>query len=80
MQADFPLKHPGCGGYLTRTLTAPAVHYAAGGFYATDVARLRNQIGSDRYAKFEKQRDAATRRAATGTQTPYERALERVHA
>lgn len=83
MAADFPVRHV-CGGRLTRLYTtAPAVHYAAGGFYTTDVNRLKNQVGPERFAKFEREKAAAEQRAATNTQTPYERALtaaERTHA
>lgn len=80
MAADFPARHA-CGGRLTRLYTTPpAVHYAAGGFYATDVNRLKNQIGAERFARFEHDKAAAERRAAAGRQTPYERAQERAHA
>ncbi len=75
MAADFPTKHT-CGHILRRTYAAPAVHYASGGFYATDVSRMQNMIGPERYARFEAQRDAAQARAKTGTLTPYERQLE----
>lgn len=78
MAVDFPVRHA-CGGALTRILTAPAVHYAAAGFYATDVDRLKKQVGSERFAQFEKQKAAAERRAKSGKQTPYERSLERAH-
>lgn len=79
MADAFPARHA-CGGKLTRLYSAPpAVHYASAGFYSTDVSRLQKIVGTERYAKFEHERDAAVTRAATGTQTPYERALERVN-
>ena len=77
MADDFPTRHA-CGGKLSRRFSVPAVHFAAGGFYSTDVTRMQKMIGPDRYAKFEAQRDAAQTRAKSGTLTPYERQLEHV--
>lgn len=77
MAADFPERHT-CGHILHRVFLPPSVHYAATGFYSTDVSRMKNMVGSDRYAKFEAQRDSAQARAKAGKLTPYERQLERV--
>lgn len=75
MADDFPIRHT-CGGKLSRRFVVPAVHFAAGGFYSTDVSHFQKQLGPDRYARFEAQRDAAQARAKAGTLTPYEQQLE----
>ena len=78
MAKGLPRLHLGCGGALRRRYTVPAVTYAAAGFYSTDVTRLRDMVGPERYAKFEKQKSAAEKRAKAGTQTDYEKAMEGV--
>ena len=50
--------------------------YKTRGFYATDVQRLKSQIGSERHAEFEAFKDDAERRAKRGQLTGYERRLE----
>lgn len=77
MTAEFPRRHA-CGGLLTRRYTVTPVHFAAPGFYATDVSHFQKQLGAERFARFERERDAAQARAATGTLTPYEQQLEHV--
>lgn len=74
----WPCKHAGCGGQLIRLFTAPAVIFTVPGFYATDVQRLKSQIGSAKYSRFEAAKQDAERRAKAGRLTPYERALERI--
>lgn len=75
MTAVFPLRHL-CGGKLTREFDTPTVHYHAGGFFSTDVTRLRNMIGGERYDKLTADIADIERRAKTGNLTPYERSLE----
>lgn len=75
MLAVFPVRHA-CGGALTRQFSPLPVHFNAPGFYSSDVSRMQNMIGPDRYARFEAQRAAAQARAKTGTLTPYEQQLE----
>lgn len=66
-----------CGGPLRRLYTAaPQVHYVAGGFYATDVARFERLVGGERAAKFMAERDDIERRAKAGRLTAYERSLD----
>lgn len=81
MAADFPVQHilasgKPCGGTLKRCFAVTTVHFAAQGFYSTDVGRLRGLMGPERYAKFEKQRAGIERRAKSGRLTSYERTLE----
>lgn len=57
---------------------APAVHFAAAGFYHSDVTRFKSQIGPERFARFERQRDDAIQRARDGRLTDYEKALEAI--
>jgi len=75
MTAPFPRKH-NCGGVLARVYHPIPVHYAAPGFYSTDVDHLKKQIGPERFASFEREKAAAEKRAVTGTQTAYERRLD----
>jgi len=77
MKARMPRRHT-CGGMLTRRFSVPAVHFAAPGFYSTDVARMQKQVGPERFAKFEKQKADADKRAKAGQLTGYEKALEGV--
>lgn len=77
MAADFPRMHASCGGTLKRRFTTVAVHYAVAGFAATD-DRLLRQVGTERYARFEQERNAALARAKTGRQNAYEQALEAI--
>lgn len=68
-----------CGGSFKRVYSQmPPVHFSAGGFYTTDVTRLQREIGPDRYAKFERQKADAERRAKAGRLTGYEKALETI--
>ena len=77
MRAVLP-KCGECGGPLRRVFTeSPAVLYTSAGFYATDHKRLESQIGRERYAQFEKERDDTLRRAKAGRLTNYERGIER---
>ncbi len=77
MSAAMP-KCAACGGQLRNAFTAaPPVQYRAAGFYATDVDHFKKQVGAERFARFEKQRDASLKRAKAGKLTPYEKALER---
>ena len=57
---------------------APVVHFAAAGFYHSDVTRFKSQVGTERFARFERQRDDAIRRAREGQLTDYEKALETI--
>lgn len=75
MAVAFPQRHS-CGHLLRRVYVPPAIHYAAAGFYTTDVSHFQKQLGPDRYAKFEHDRAAAIARSKTGTLTPYERQLD----
>lgn len=76
MLAPFPLRHL-CGGKLKRRYdVAPAVQFNAPGFYASDVQRFKSQVGSERYAKFEHERDDIERRAKAGKLTPHEKSLD----
>lgn len=75
MAEDFPSRHV-CGCKLTRVFEPPAVHYHSPGFFSSDVSHFQKQLGPDRYARFEAQRDAAQARAKAGTLTPYEQQLE----
>ena len=77
MADDFPARHT-CGHILRRRFEPTAVHYAAAGFYKTDVDHFKNQIGPERFARFEADRAAGIQRQQSGTLTPYERELERV--
>ena len=76
MQAPFPKRHE-CGYAVHRVYTATPAHYNAPGFYASDVTRFKSQVGAERFAKFEKQKESAERRAKAGKLTNYEKALER---
>lgn len=76
MAAGYPTC-PKCGRELRRLFdTVPAVHYAAAGFFTTDVSRFAGLVGPERAARFEAQRDDAERRARAGKLTPYEKVLE----
>ena len=75
MTDPMPMRHA-CGGKLVRVFTATPIHYNAPGFYASDVTHFRNQVGPERFAKFEKRRANIEARAAKGQLTTYERALE----
>ena len=76
MHAPLP-KCAECGGRLRRLFrAAPAVHYAAPGFFSTDVSHFKNQIGAERFARFEAERDATMRRMKAGKPTRYEHAAE----
>jgi predicted nucleic acid-binding Zn ribbon protein len=77
MRDAFPTRHA-CGGKLARRFEAVPVHFAAGGFYTTDVNRMKSIVGADRYARFEHERDGAIKRAKAGKLTPYEKVLESV--
>lgn len=77
MLAEFPTRHA-CGGTVTHHYTVIAVHYAAPGFYSTDVQRMKSLVGPDRFAKFEAQKADAEKRAKAGRLTPYEKVLESV--
>lgn len=80
MTADFPLCAR-CGGQQVHAFNAPpAVHYAAPGFYSTDVSHFQKQVGTERFARFEAQKANTLAHAAKGRLTPDERALERTHA
>lgn len=73
-----PMPKCSCGGELRRLYTqAPPVAFHAAGFYATDVHHLRSQVGSERFARFEAERDDIRRRAQRGQLTAYERSLEK---
>ena len=61
---------------MRRRYSPPSVIYRTTGFYATDVQRLKSQIGSERHAEFEAHKDDAERRAKAGRLTGYERRLE----
>lgn len=78
MAAQLP-RCPYCHGTLRRVYDAmPAVHYAAPGFYATDVKRGEDLFGKDRAARFNRQKADAEARAKSGRLTPYERKLEAI--
>ena len=76
MTAAFPRRHAACGGTLRRRYVAPAIHYAAPGFYSADTDRLKQQVSPERFARFEKFKASAEARAKAGRLTPYEKALE----
>ena len=72
-----PMPKCSCGGALARLYTqAPPAIYNAAGFYASDVNRLRSQVGPERYAQFEAERDDIRRRARLGRLTAQERSLD----
>ena len=62
---------------LKRIYHAPAVHYAASGFTATD-GRLEKLVGKKRYARFAAQKQDIETRAHRGQLTEYEKAIEAV--
>jgi putative FmdB family regulatory protein len=68
---------PECGKTLKRVYAAPAVHYAVGGFKATD-SRLEKMVGPERFAKFSAQKANVEARAKQGRLTEYERAVEAI--
>ncbi len=77
MSAAMP-KCSSCGGQLRNAFTsAPPIQYKAAGFYATDVNHFKRQVGAERFAQFEKQRDDINRRAKAGKLTAYEKGLDR---
>lgn len=68
-----------CGGAQKRVWnSAPSVHYNSAGFYATDVSRFENMVGTERAAKFNKSKESAERRKREGRLTNYEKALEKI--
>jgi predicted nucleic acid-binding Zn ribbon protein len=81
-EIDKPIRAPmprcECGGELIRLYQPTPVHFRAGGFYTTDVSRLEKQIGRERFAKFERQKDGAEKRARAGRLTEYEKVLESI--
>lgn len=77
MSAPLP-RCEDCGAVLRRVYIAPAIHYHAAGFYATDVKHFEGQVGPERAERVRRQNDAATARARAGTPTAYERALEAI--
>ena len=77
MSARLP-KCVHCSGTLRRLfIQPPPVHYHAPGFFSTDILHLKNQVGAERFAQFEAQRDDTLRRARAGRLTGYERVLDR---
>ena len=76
MRASFP-KCAECGGPLRHLFrAAPPVHYHSAGFFSTDVLHFQRQVGTERFAKFEAERDASIRRMKSGRPTRYEYAAE----
>ena len=77
MTADLP-RCGQCGGALKRLYrTAPPIQFNGDGFTLNET-RFKQQVGSERYARFEAQRRDAERRAASGQLTTYEQALETI--
>jgi len=74
MTAPFPVRHT-CGAQLSRRYSPIAVHYAAPGFYSSDVTRFRSQVGAERFAKFEREREDVLKRTKQGKLTPNEKRL-----
>ena len=77
MRAPLP-RCAHCGGTLRRLfIQPPPVHYLSAGFFSTDIKHLQAQVGAERFAQFEAQRDDTLRRARAGRLTGYEKVLER---
>lgn len=65
-----------CGQPTARVFTAaPAVHFAAGGFYRTET-QFERLVGPQRAARFARRKADIEARARAGKLTAYERALE----
>lgn len=76
MKAAWP-KCPKCKGQIRRLFTkSPPVHFAAAGFYSTDVTHFEKVVGKERAEKFRKRREDVETRAKEGKLTPYERHME----
>lgn len=75
--APFP-KCPLCGARMEKAYTQPVpVHYAAAGFYSTDVGRMRAAVGPALADKFEHEKTEYFLRESRNRLTPQEKALER---
>ena len=63
MEAPFPPVCVHCGGKLQRVYNTHRIIYNAPGFDGYD-NQMKRQIGSDRYARFEKEREALRKQHA----------------
>ena len=60
--SDGPLrKHQGCGGKVTRLLSAPSFHFKGSGFYVTDYAKSGSKGDAGSESKAESSSTAETK-------------------